>query len=71
MELLDEMEMYLKENTDFLDAFIACLIGLEDKTKKAYKAIPKLEYREVRVFKRDAQGRVYEHWEKVQVNGQE
>jgi hypothetical protein len=44
---------------------------LEDKTKKAYKSVPKVEYREVRMFKRDAYGRVFEHWEKVQINGQE
>jgi hypothetical protein len=70
-ELLQEMEMYLKENTDFLDAFIACLIGLEDKTKKAYKAIPRVQYIERRVLKRDSKGRTYFDWEKVQIIGQE
>lgn len=70
-KLLDQMEEFLISNTDLLDAFIACLMGLEDKTNKAVKAIPKVQYKEIPMVKRDAHGRTYVSWEKVNIAAQE
>lgn len=71
IELLDQLEVYLKENTDFLDAFIACLIGLEDKIKKEVKAIPKVQYKEVPMIIRDENGRTQMVWKRINIAAQD